>query len=133
VPAVKRVTSSFETYRESWIRHAKLNIVQRRFRTPLETAAKLPKETSVLDLPFRSLCCYFAARPSVPTVPCETLIRQSEGVHHAAARTDDILLPIYRVTDRTARIGAAQIRVPQGLARIRVEGYEVPIHATPEY
>ena len=62
-----------------------------------------------------------------------SIIRQGEGVHDAAARTYDVLLSIDRITDRTARIGAAQIRVPQGLAGLRVEGYEIPIHATPEY
>ena len=50
------------------------------------------------------------------------LIRQSEGVHHAAACTHDVLLAIDRVRDRAARIHAAQIRVPQGLAGLRIKG-----------
>jgi hypothetical protein len=49
-------------------------------------------------------------------------MRQSEGVHHAAARAHDVLLAIDRVSDRAVRIHAAQIRVPQGLAGLRIKG-----------
>ena len=70
---------------------------------------------------------------SIGNIYQKRLIRQSEGVHRTAARTHDVLLPIYSVTDRAARIGAAQIRVPQGLAGLRIEGDESPVHATPEY
>src|ERR1700733_8252741 len=60
------------------------------------------------------------------------LIGQREGEHRAFARSYNVLFSIYGVADRAARIGTPKIRMPQGVAGLRVERYEVAIHSTPE-
>src|SRR5882672_2235873 len=64
---------------------------------------------------------------------CPDLLRQTKDKHRTLTGTDDVLLAIDSVADRSAGVRTTEIDMPEQFACLGIEGDEVALHASGEH